>query len=118
MLILTNKLCLGFINRTENTNNASAALITYNHQGRLSLFYNNKRIYRTGNHKYIYIYIICTDNYQYYNTTSAVYIRLYVNRYMVKHYEALGLLTTPVYFFALPTHVTTLISTGLFIIRY
>ena len=40
-----------------------------------------------------------------YNTTSSVYTRLSVNRDMVKHYEALGLLTTPVYVFALPTHV-------------
>ena len=34
----------------------------------------------------------------YYNTTSAVYARLSVNRDMVKHFEALGLLTTPVMF--------------------
>ena len=54
-----------------------------------------------------------------YNMTSAVYTCLSVNRDMVKHYEALGLLTTPVYVFALPTHVTdTLLSTGLFITRY
>ena len=33
-----------------------------------------------------------------YNTTSAVYARLSVNRDMVKHFEALGLLTTPVMF--------------------
>ena len=38
--------------------------------------------------------------------TSAVYTRLSVNRDMVKHLEAPGLLTTPVYVFALPTHVT------------
>ena len=50
----------------------------------------------------------------YYNTTSAVYALLSVNRDMVKHFEALGLLTTAVYVFALPTHV----STGLFITRY
>ena len=55
----------------------------------------------------------------YYNTTSAVYTRLSVNRDMIKHYEALCLLTTPVYVFALPTHVTaSLLSTGLFITRY
>ena len=54
-----------------------------------------------------------------YNTTSAVYTRLLVNRDMVKHYKALGLLTTFVYVFALPTHVTaSLLSTGLFITRY
>ena len=54
-----------------------------------------------------------------YNTTSAVYARLSVNRDMVKHYEALGLLTTPVYIFALLTHDTaSLLSTGLFITRY
>ena len=34
----------------------------------------------------------------YYNTTSAVYARLSVNRDMVKYFEALGLLTTPVMF--------------------
>ena len=34
----------------------------------------------------------------YYNTTSAVYALLSVNRDMVKHFEALGLLTTPVMF--------------------
>ena len=50
--------------------------------------------------------------------TSAVYTCLSVNRDMVKHYEALGLLTTPVYVFVLPTHVTALLSTGLFITRY
>ena len=51
--------------------------------------------------------------------TSAVYTRLSVNRDMVKHFEALGPLTTPVYVFALPTHVTaSLLSTGLFITRY
>ena len=33
-----------------------------------------------------------------YNTTSAVYARLSVNRDMVKHFEAFGLLTTPVMF--------------------
>ena len=55
----------------------------------------------------------------YYNTTSAVYARLSVNRDMVKHYEGLSLLTTPVYVFALVTHVTaSLLSTGLFITRY
>ena len=49
----------------------------------------------------------------YYNTTGAVYTRLSVNRDMVKHYEALDLLTTPVYVFALPTHVTaSLLCTG------
>ena len=53
-----------------------------------------------------------------YNTTSAVYTRLSINRYMIKHYEALGLLTTPVYVFSLPTHITALLSTGLFITRY
>ena len=37
---------------------------------------------------------------------------------MVKNYEALGLLTIPVYVFALPTHVTALLSTGLFITCY
>ena len=48
-----------------------------------------------------------------------IYTRLSVNRDMVKHYEALRLLTTPVYVFALPTHVTaSLLSTGLFITRY
>ena len=36
--------------------------------------------------------------YNYYNTTSAVYARLSVNRDMVKRFEALGLLTTPVMF--------------------
>ena len=35
---------------------------------------------------------------QNYNTTSAVNARLLVNRDMVKHFEALGLLTTPVMF--------------------
>ena len=50
-----------------------------------------------------------------YNTTSAVNARLLVNRDMVKHFEALGLLTTPVYVFALPTYVTaSLLGTGLF----
>ena len=54
-----------------------------------------------------------------YNTTSAVYARLLVNRDMVKHYEALRLLTTPVYVSALPTHVTaSSLSTGLFLSRY
>ena len=37
----------------------------------------------------------CTQEKVYYNTTSAVYTRLSVNWDMVKHYEALGLLTTP-----------------------
>ena len=55
---------------------------------------------------------------EHYNTTSAVYTRLSVNRDMIKHYEALGLLTTPVCVFALPAHVTAFLSTGLFIIRY
>ena len=50
--------------------------------------------------------------------TSAVYIRLSVNQDMVKHYEALGQLTTPIYVFALPTHVTALLSTGLFTTIY
>ena len=35
---------------------------------------------------------------KYYNTTSAVNARLLVNRDMVKHFEALGLLTTSVMF--------------------
>ena len=53
-----------------------------------------------------------------YNTTRAVYKLLSVNRDMVKHYEALGLLITPVYVFALPTHVTaSFLSSGLFITR-
>ena len=52
-------------------------------------------------------------------TTNAVYTRLSLNRDMVKHYEALGLLTTPIYVFALPTHViVSLFSTGLIITRY
>ena len=34
---------------------------------------------------------------------------------MVKNYEALGLLTTPVYVFTLPTHITAVLSAGLFI---
>ena len=55
---------------------------------------------------------------KYYNTISAVYTCLSVNRDIVKHYEALGLLTTPIYAFALPTHVTALLSTGLFMTRY
>ena len=50
--------------------------------------------------------------------TNAVYTRLTVNQDIGKHYEALGLLTTPVYVFALPTHVTALLSTELFITRY
>ena len=51
--------------------------------------------------------------------TSAVYTRLSVNQDMVKHYKALGLLTTLVNVFALATHVTNpLLSTGLFITRY
>ena len=55
----------------------------------------------------------------YYYTTSTIYTRLSVNQDMVKHYEALDLLTTPVYIFALPTHVTaSLLSTGLLITRY
>ena len=49
---------------------------------------------------------------------SAVNTRLSVNRDMVKYYEAYGLLTTPVYVFALSTHVTALLGTGLFITRY
>ena len=54
-----------------------------------------------------------------YYATSAVYTRLSVSWDMVKHFEALGLLTTPVYAFALPTHVTaSLLSTWLFITRY
>ena len=54
-----------------------------------------------------------------YNTTSAINARLLANRDMVKHFETLGLLTTPVYVFALLTHVTaSLLSTGLFITRY
>ena len=65
---------------------------------------------------YSIIYSILTAHY---NTISAVYTRLSVNRDIVKHYEALGLLTIPVYVFALPTHVTaSLLSTGLFITRY
>ena len=55
---------------------------------------------------------------RYYNTNSTVYTRLSVNRNMVKHYEALGILTTAVYVFTLKTHVTALLSTGLFITRY
>ena len=51
--------------------------------------------------------------------TSAVNTRLSVNWDMVKHYVALGLLTTLVYVFALPAHVTaSLLSTGLYITRY
>ena len=54
----------------------------------------------------------------YFNTTSAVYPRLSVNRDMVKYFEALGLLTNSRYVYALPTHVTaSSLSTGLFITR-
>ena len=52
---------------------------------------------------------VCQMTYSLYNTTSAVYTRLLVNRDMVKHYEALGLLITTVYVFVLPTHVTALL---------
>ena len=41
---------------------------------------------------------LCMGYTIYYNTTSAVYALLSVNRDMVKHFEALGLLTTPVMF--------------------
>ena len=44
----------------------------------------------------LFIIIIIITNY--YNMTSAVYARLSVNWDMVKHFEALGLLTTSVMF--------------------
>ena len=46
----------------------------------------------------MYTFVNGSTHNSYYNTTNAVYARLSVNRDMVKHFEALGLFTTPVMF--------------------